>query len=129
MTQEDKRTFSFEYFPPRSEKGELSLAVARKELSKLKPAFASVTFGAGGSTQDGTYQTVSSIIQEDGIEAAPHISCISTDRATLAIMLADYQDGPLGGEGYLRLVRFDEAKRRINIHAAAYAISPIQNDE
>ena len=92
MTQEDKRTFSLEYFPPRSEKGELSLAVARKELSKLKPAFASVTFGAGGSTQDGTYQTVSSIIQEDGIEAAPHISCISTDRATLAEMLAGYQE-------------------------------------
>jgi methylenetetrahydrofolate reductase (NADPH) len=92
MTQEDKRTFSLEYFPPRSEKGELSLAVARKELSKLKPAFVSVTFGAGGSTQDGTYQTVSSIIQEDGIEAAPHISCISTDRATLAKMLADYQE-------------------------------------
>jgi methylenetetrahydrofolate reductase (NADPH) len=87
-----KGTFSLEYFPPRSAQGEQSLAAARKELSKLKPAFASVTFGAGGSTQEGTYQTVNTIIRQDGIEAAPHISCISTDRATLAKMLADYQE-------------------------------------
>ena len=79
MTRDAKRTFSLEYFPPRSKQGELSLAAARQELSKLKPAFASVTFGAGGSTQDGTYQTVKTIIDEDGIDAAPHISCISTN--------------------------------------------------
>jgi methylenetetrahydrofolate reductase (NADPH) len=70
----------------------LSLAAARQELSKLNPAFASVTFGAGGSTQDGTYQTVKSIIDEDGIDAAPHISCISTNRETLAKMLEDYRE-------------------------------------
>ncbi len=87
----NKRTFSLEYFPARSEKGEQSLAAARRELSKLKPAFASVTFGAGGSTQEGTYQTIEAIIQEDGIDAAPHISCISTDRATLKTMLDDYR--------------------------------------
>jgi methylenetetrahydrofolate reductase (NADPH) len=87
-----KGTFSLEYFPPRSAKGEQSLADARKILSGLKPAFASVTFGAGGSTQEGTYQTVRTIIEEDGIDAAPHISCISTDRKTLATMLADYRE-------------------------------------
>ena len=92
MTRDEKRTFSLEYFPPRSEQGELSLAAARQELSKLKPAFASVTFGAGGSTQDGTYQTVKNIIDEDGIDAAPHISCISTNRDTLAKMLEDYRE-------------------------------------
>ena len=92
MTRDEKRTFSLEYFPPRSEQGELSLAAARKELSKLKPAFASVTFGAGGSTQDGTYQTVKTIIDEDGIDAAPHISCISTNREMLAQMLEDYRE-------------------------------------
>ena len=92
MTRDEKRTFSLEYFPPRSEQGELTLAAARKELSKLKPAFASVTFGAGGSTQDGTNQTVKSIIDEDGIDAAPHISCISTNRETLAKMLEDYRE-------------------------------------
>lgn len=92
MTRDAKRTFSLEYFPPRSKQGELSLAAARQELSKLKPAFASVTFGAGGSTQDGTYQTVKSIIDEDSIDAAPHISCISTNRETLAKMLEDYRE-------------------------------------
>ncbi|MEA1888326.1 MAG: methylenetetrahydrofolate reductase [NAD(P)H] [Pseudomonadota bacterium] len=92
MSQDINKTFSLEYFPARTEKGEQSLAAARKELSKLKPAFASVTFGAGGSTQDGTYQTVRAIIKEDGIEAAPHISCISTNKDTLAKMLVDYRE-------------------------------------
>jgi methylenetetrahydrofolate reductase (NADPH) len=87
-----KRTFSLEYFPPRSEKGEASLSEAREVLSALRPAYASVTFGAGGSTQEGTYQTVKTIISEDGIDAAPHISCISTDRKTLAEMLTSYRD-------------------------------------
>ena len=91
MTQENKRTFSLEYFPARTEKGEQSLAAARKERAKLKPSFASVTFGAGGSTQDGTFQTIKTIIQEDGIDAAPHISCISTSRDTLKAMLDDYR--------------------------------------
>jgi methylenetetrahydrofolate reductase (NADPH) len=99
MTQENKKTFSLEYFPARTEKGEQSLAAARKELSKLKPSFASVTFGAGGSTQDGTFQTINNIIKEDGIDAAPHISCIATSRDTLKTMLDDYR-----GIGVKRLV-------------------------
>jgi methylenetetrahydrofolate reductase (NADPH) len=92
MTRDEKKTFSLEYFPPRSELGAQSLAAARKELSRLEPAFVSVTFGAGGSTQDGTYQTVKTIIKEDGIDAAPHISCISTGRDTLSKMLVDYRE-------------------------------------
>lgn len=92
MPENIKKTFSLEYFPARTEKGEQGLVAARKELSKLKPAFASVTFGAGGSTQDGTYQTIKTIIQEDGIDAAPHISCISTSRDTLKSMLDGYRE-------------------------------------
>jgi methylenetetrahydrofolate reductase (NADPH) len=86
-----KGIFSLEYFPPRSAKGEQSLAIARRELNALGPAYASVTFGAGGSTQAGTYETVKAILEEDRIDAAPHISCISTDRASLAAMLSDYR--------------------------------------
>jgi len=86
------KTFSLEYFPARTEKGEQSLATARKELSKLKPAFTSVTFGAGGSTKDGTYHTVKTIIEEDDLDAAPHISCISTNRDALAQMLVEYRE-------------------------------------
>ncbi len=92
MSEKNNKIFSLEYFPARTEKGEQSLAIARKELSKLKPAFASVTFGAGGSTQEGTFQTVQKIIEEDGLDAAPHISCISTNRDTLAQMLNDYRE-------------------------------------
>ncbi len=58
MKWDAKRTFSLEYFPPRSAMGEQSLAAARKELSMLKPAFASVTFGAGGTTRDSTLEVV-----------------------------------------------------------------------
>ena len=84
------RSFSLEYFPPRSEKGEQGLAAARAELKQLRPDYVSVTFGAGGSTQDGTLATVRTIIEQDGLQAAPHISCISTSRETLARMLAEY---------------------------------------
>lgn len=92
MTRDEKRTFSLEYFPPRSAKGEEGLAVARADLKLLNPAYVSVTFGAGGSTQDGTYTTIKSIMENDGIDAAPHISCISTDRQTLARMLGEYRE-------------------------------------
>ena len=84
--------FSLEYFPPRTEKGEEGLAAARAELKLLKPAYVSVTFGAGGSTQEGTYTTIKSILEQDGVDAAPHISCISTSRSTLARMLDEYRD-------------------------------------
>lgn len=86
------KTFSLEYFPPRSSKGEESLAVARADLKLLNPAYVSVTFGAGGSTQDGTYATIKSILENDGVDAAPHISCISTNRETLARMLEEYRE-------------------------------------
>jgi methylenetetrahydrofolate reductase (NADPH) len=86
------RTFSLEYFPPRSSKGEEGLAVARANLKLLNPAYVSVTFGAGGSTQDGTYSTIKSILENDGVDAAPHISCISTSRDTLSRMLEEYRE-------------------------------------
>ncbi|HBE92628.1 MAG TPA: methylenetetrahydrofolate reductase [NAD(P)H] [Gammaproteobacteria bacterium] len=92
MTDNNKTTFSLEYFPPRSAKGEEGLAVARADLKLLNPAYVSVTFGAGGSTQDGTYATIKSIMENDGVDAAPHISCISTDRETLARMLGEYRE-------------------------------------
>jgi methylenetetrahydrofolate reductase (NADPH) len=85
-------TISLEYFPPRTEKGAQGLAAARAELKLLKPSYVSVTFGAGGSTQDGTYATIKSILEEDGVDAAPHISCISSSRRELADMLEAYRD-------------------------------------
>lgn len=74
------RTYSFEFFPPRTPAGRDRLRTIWQQLGLLKPKFFSVTFGAGGSTQAGTLDTVLEI-RRDGFEAAPHISCVASIRA------------------------------------------------
>jgi methylenetetrahydrofolate reductase (NADPH) len=92
------RLFSFEFFPPKTPEGEEKLRRARRQLAQLKPAFMSCTFGAGGSTQEGTLRTILEIHRE-GHAAAPHISCIGSTRATIGALLDRYRD-----EGIRRLV-------------------------
>ena len=82
---------SFEFFPPRTEKGVENLANVHAELAKFDPTFFSVTFGAGGSTQDGTYDAVKSMIAA-GSDAAPHISCIGASKETIKQMVQSYID-------------------------------------
>ena len=84
------RTFSFEFFPPRNEEGRARLRETVEQLAQLKPRFFSVTFGAGGSTREGTYETVKNI-QAMGQQAAPHISCIGTTRADILALLDSYR--------------------------------------
>ncbi len=84
-------TFSFEFFPPKTEDGIAKLTETGKTLAALKPRFFSVTFGAGGSTRDRTFDTVVSIQEESGIEAAPHLSCISSTHDNIREMLQGYQ--------------------------------------
>lgn len=84
------RTFSFEFFPPKTTEGVEKLRVARRQLAKLNPKFFSVTFGAGGSTRERTLETALEI-QADGTEAAPHISCVGSSRDDLRAVLAQYQ--------------------------------------
>jgi methylenetetrahydrofolate reductase (NADPH) len=84
------RTLSLEFFPPRTPDGEEKLRAARRQLVQLKPAFCSVTFGAGGSTREGTLATVLEI-RSEGVEAAPHISCIGSTRESLSAVLAQYR--------------------------------------
>ena len=84
------RTFSFEFFPPQTPEGVEKLRIARKQLAQLKPAFFSVTFGAGGSTRDRTMDTVLEI-QAEGHQAAPHVSCIASSKATVRDMLQRYR--------------------------------------
>lgn len=84
------RTFSFEFFPPKTEEGKEKLRAVRDELGVLKPKYFSVTFGAGGSTQQGTLETVLEI-QQAGYEAAPHISCIGTKKQTITQLLDTYK--------------------------------------
>ena len=83
--------FSIEFFPPKTAEGAEKLRVTRQKLAELQPKYFSVTFGAGGSTQAGTLQTVLEIRQE-GHEAAPHLSCIGGDRASIRAILKQFQD-------------------------------------
>jgi methylenetetrahydrofolate reductase (NADPH) len=89
---------SLEFFPPKTEEGAVKLAAVRQELYRLNPEFCSVTYGAGGSTQDGTLQTVQAILRE-GQAAAPHFSCIGASKASIRDKLAQFK-----AEGIQRIV-------------------------
>jgi methylenetetrahydrofolate reductase (NADPH) len=90
--------YSFEFFPPKTAEGMATLRDARAELAKFNPEFFSVTFGAGGSTRDRTMETVLDI-QQQGLAAAPHISCISSSKEEIRGLLQAYQ-----AQGIKRLV-------------------------
>ena len=85
-----KRTFSFEFFPPKTPEGMDKLRATRDRLALLKPKFFSVTFGAGGSTRDHSLETVLDI-QRAGYAAAPHLSCIGSTHDNIRAILQEYQ--------------------------------------
>ena len=87
----NKALFSFEFFPPQTAEGVVKLAATRKQLAQLKPEFFSVTFGAGGSTQERTLETVQQI-KAEGHNAAPHLSCVGSTRENIRTMLNTYKD-------------------------------------
>jgi methylenetetrahydrofolate reductase (NADPH) len=82
--------FSIEFFPPKTPEGVEKLRVTRAKLAELRPKYFSVTFGAGGSTQKGTLETVLEIRRE-GHDAAPHLSCIGSSRESLRAILNEYK--------------------------------------
>ncbi|HPR44598.1 methylenetetrahydrofolate reductase [NAD(P)H] [Ottowia sp.] len=82
---------SLEFFPPKTPQGADKLRGVRQQLYALKPEFCSVTFGAGGSTQEGTLTTVREIMDE-GMAAAPHLSCIGQTRDSIRERLAAYTE-------------------------------------
>jgi methylenetetrahydrofolate reductase (NADPH) len=82
--------FSLEFFPPRTPEGVAKLAATRAQLAQLKPGFCSVTFGAGGSTREGTLATVLAI-RAEGLAAAPHLSCIGSTKESLRAVLEAYR--------------------------------------
>jgi methylenetetrahydrofolate reductase (NADPH) len=81
---------SFEFFPPRTPEGKEKLRATWQALAKLKPRFFSCTYGAGGSTREGTLDTVLEI-RKAGHEAAPHISCVASTRKDIAEQLERYK--------------------------------------
>ncbi|MCA3159806.1 MAG: methylenetetrahydrofolate reductase [NAD(P)H] [Burkholderiales bacterium] len=82
--------FSLEFFPPKTPEGVAKLAATRAELIQLKPEFISVTFGAGGSTREGTLSTVLDIMRE-GVPGAPHLSCVGSTREGIRAILDEYR--------------------------------------
>jgi len=130
---------SLEFFPPKTPEGVARLVQVRRELYALKPEFCSVTYGAGGSTQQGTMDAVRAILAE-GCDAAPHFSCIGASRESIRAKLAEFDAAGIrrivalrgdlpsgyGSFGEFRyasdLVAFIRAEtgRRFRIEVAAY---------
>ena len=130
---------SFEFFPPKTPEGAEKLRVVRQKLNALRPEFCSVTYGAGGSTQQGTFDTVKEILAE-GVDAASHFSCIGATKTSvreqlgtlkamgvkrLVALRGDLPSGyGIGGEFHYAsdLVRFirEETGRDFHIEVAAY---------
>ena len=93
-----KPEISIEFFPPQTPEGIEKLRGVRAQLATLKPKFFSVTYGAGGSTRERTFAIVKEIVAE-GHEAAPHLSCIGSTRASIREILDEYR-----GAGIRRIV-------------------------
>jgi len=82
---------SFEFFPPKTPEGEEKLRAVRRELARFAPDFYSVTFGAGGSTREGTLKTITEMHGEP-VAAAPHLSCVGASKAEMRETLLGYRD-------------------------------------
>ncbi len=94
----ENKVLSFEFYPPKTPEGREKLRETWGRLGELKPAFFSVTYGAGGSTREGTLDTVLEI-RKSGHEAVPHISCVASSREEIAAQLERYR-----GHGIRHLV-------------------------
>jgi methylenetetrahydrofolate reductase (NADPH) len=85
-------SFSFELFPPRTPEGVAKLPGVIGQLAAVGPKYFSVTYGAGGSDQDGTYQTIVAVVEHAGVEAAPHLTCVGSTKAHVAALLSRYRE-------------------------------------
>ncbi|MFT3718040.1 methylenetetrahydrofolate reductase [NAD(P)H] [Pseudorhodoferax sp.] len=88
MTSANPLPVSFEFFPPKTPEGVAKLRTVRQALYARRPQFCSVTYGAGGSTQQGTFGAVAEILAE-GVDAASHFSCIGATRESVRAQLAE----------------------------------------
>jgi len=96
-----RRSFSFEFFPPKSEEAQIALELTLQELEVLDPSFVSVTYGAGGSTRERTHDLVVSINRNTSMTAMAHLTCAAHTRAELADVVARYREA--GVENILAL--------------------------
>ena len=91
MTVSPTPELSLEYFPPRDDAARERLLQTARKLATLSPRYVSVTFGAGGSTREGTVATIR-LLRDLGIDAAPHLSCIGATRDNVRQLLATYRE-------------------------------------
>lgn len=85
-----KTTFSFEFFPPKTDEAAEGLFAHIRELESLKPAFVSVTYGAGGTTRERTHNLVVRIKETTTLDAVPHLTCVCHSQADIAALLERY---------------------------------------
>jgi methylenetetrahydrofolate reductase (NADPH) len=85
-------SFSFELFPPRTPEGMAKLPSVIGQLATVGPDYFSITYGAGGSNQEGTYETLTAVVEHAGMEAAPHLTCVGSTRAHIAALLERYRE-------------------------------------
>jgi len=85
------RRFSLEFFPTKTPEGADKVRAVRNKLAQLAPDYFSVTFGAGGSTRDGTIETVREISEEGAIAVAPHLSCVGSTRQEIIELVEGYR--------------------------------------
>ncbi len=85
-------SISFEFFPPKSAEGKENLYETAAKLAQASPQFFSVTFGAGGSTREGTIETVKNLQSKVGIDFAPHLACIGASREEIIDILQIYKN-------------------------------------
>lgn len=108
-------TFSFEFFPPKTEEGAEKLFATIKELESLRPAFVSVTYGAGGSTRDLTRRLVLRIMRETPLEVTPHLTCIAHTEAEIYDLVEQYAEAgvsnilALGGDPPASMPHYNRA--------------------
>ncbi len=111
---------SFEFFPPKTEKMQEQLWASIERLAPLKPAFVSVTYGAGGSTRERTHETVTRIQKEKGLLAAAHLTCVGATRAEIDAVAKQYWDS---GIRHIVALRGDppEGQSKYAPHPGGYA--------
>ena len=85
-------SFSFELFPPRTPESVTKLPATIAQLAAVRPNYFSITHGAGGSEQEGTYETLLAVVKHSGAEAAPHLTCVGSTRAHVAAQLRRYRE-------------------------------------
>lgn len=89
----DGPTLSFEFFPPKTDQGVVSLHATADELAKLEPSFVSVTYGGGGSTRGRTRDVVQAMNDRLTFPAMPHLTCVGQSRTELRELLESYRAG------------------------------------